>query len=145
MGMAKQFDEKVLELDFSETDRFEKQYPIVQKNGREQFIFDLSRGNLNRARLKFQTRARKIITLARIDINSKAHRNPIGSPHRPNYRFTETHVHLYNEQFGDRIAYLPSDLKGFEIPANKDDGAAWMISFLRYCNVVSIPRVQVTN
>ena len=143
--MAKQFDDEILELDFSETARFEKQYPIVQKDGREQFIFDLSRANLTRARLKFQTRARKIVVLARIDINPKAHRNPIDSPHRPNYRFTETHVHLYNEEFGDRIAYLPSELKGFKVPDDQGDGVAWLFAFLRYCNVVSIPRIQVGN
>lgn len=141
LKMPKAFDPKVTVIDFPKVQAFSAEHAIEGIGTREQFILDLERGNLKRARLKFQTRARKIIILARIDIDGRPHRNPIDGPHRPNERLTETHIHLYREGFGSRVAYLPSDLKSFVIPAVTDD-VSWLVAFLRFCNVETIPPIQ---
>lgn len=92
-------------------------------------------------RLKFQTRARRTIVLARIDINGKAHRNLEHYPHRPGERFTGAHIHLYHEGFGDRVAYLPEDLPAFHLPSNPHE-LDWLTTFLDYCNIINRPAIQ---
>lgn len=141
LSMPKHFEDKVKELEFPHVRAFQDRYTLLGDNDHEQFILDLERGNLKRARLKFQTRARKIFTIARIDIDGKPHRNPPGSPYRPNERFTGTHIHVYREDFGDRVAYLPEELDGF-VPPDRSDTVSWLAAFLRYCNVEPILPIQ---
>ena len=129
-------------IEFSNGSRFEKRYELHSQNTKDQFILDLERGN-KRARLKFQTRAKKTVVIARIDINGKPHRNPPHAPHRPGERFDEPHIHLHFEGFGDNVAFLPRDLDGFTIP-DDNKGSSWLIEFLRFCKVVQIPAIQET-
>src|SRR6266853_3498727 len=70
---------------------------------REEFFLTVERGNRNRARLKYQTRARGVIVLARVEFNGRAHRNPPDSPYRPGERMECPHIHIYREGFDDRI------------------------------------------
>ena len=89
----------------------------------------------------FQTRARRTIVLARIDIAGKAHRNLDNYPHRPGQRFTGVHIHIYREGFGDRVAYLPEDLTAFRIPQQPHD-LDWLTAFLDFCNIIDRPAIQ---
>jgi hypothetical protein len=130
-------------IEFSNQMHFTGMFELNAQTTKDQFILDIERGNKRRARLKFQTRAKKIIVLARIDINGKPHRNPPDAPHRPGERFSETHIHLYHEDFGDKIAFLPSDLESFSVPKDKTD-SSWLIAFLKFCNVAQIPTIQET-
>jgi hypothetical protein len=128
-------------IEFHIRSPFEHMYDLVSADRREQFLLDVERGGRTRARLKFQTRARRTIVLARIDINGKAHRNLDHYPHRPGERFTGVHIHLYREGFGDRVAFLPEDLPAFRVPAKPHD-LDWLTAFLDYCNIINRPIIQ---
>lgn len=106
--------------------------PLVSTDGLETFLLDLSRGRISLRREKLQTRARRTVVLARLDIGGRPHRNPddslIGSPH----------LHLYREGFAARWAFpVPETEFGnlYDPPATLDD-------FLRFCNVVEPPFFQ---
>lgn len=139
--MPKKFEARVATISFPRIQAFASQYSLEGIGVREQFILDLDRGNRKRARLKFQTRARKIYVLARIDIEGRPHRNPVDAPHRPNERLTGIHIHLYREGFGDRVAFLPEDLPQFAAPVDTND-VSWLVAFLRFCNVQDTPPIQ---
>lgn len=141
LKMPKSFESGLTVLKFPHVQSFTSEYALKGVGQREQFILDLERGNLKKARLKYQTRARKIHILARIDIEGRPHRNPIDAPHRPKERLTDTHIHLYRENFADRIAFLPTDLPTFTIPADGNT-VSWLVAFLRFCNVQVIPQIQ---
>lgn len=141
LQMPKSFEAGITVLHFPHVQAFNSEYALEGIGHREQFILDLERGNLKRARLKYQTRARKLHILARIDIEGRPHRNPIDAPHRPDERLTDIHIHLYRENFADRIAYLPSDLPAFSAPAD-GNAVSWLVAFLRFCNVQGIPNIQ---
>jgi len=100
-------------LEFSMTTPMDYERVLLSNDRREKFILTIERGNRKRARLKYQTRARTIVVLARLDLDGPAHRNPPESPHRPNERLLCPHLHLYHEGFEDRIAYLISDVPDF--------------------------------
>src|SRR5437899_7243919 len=70
-------------LEFSRTQPMDYDRLLQSLDRREQFILDIERGHRNRARLKYQTRARVIVILARLEMNGPAHRNPPESPYRP--------------------------------------------------------------
>jgi hypothetical protein len=129
-------------LEFTQTQPMRYERPLVSVDRREQFILDLERGNRNRARLKYQTRARKIIILARFDINGPAHRNPPNSPHRPGERLDCPHFHRYLEGFDDRVAYHPVDVPGLVIH-DQANGLLCLEDFLRYCQVQNWPNIQL--
>jgi len=141
LRMPKNFVPGIDQLDFPRLEPFSAEYGLEGVGNRERFLLDLERGNRKRARLRFQTRARKIFVLARIDIDGRPHRNPIDAPFRPNERFDGTHIHLYRENFGDRVAFLPGDVAGFDVPTDKTE-VSWLVSFLRFCNVTIIPPIQ---
>ena len=128
-------------IDFHLSHTFHETHDLHSRDRRELFVLDVERGGRHRARLKFQTRARKTIVLARIDISGKPHRNLEHYPHRPGERFTGTHIHMYHEGFDDRVAYLPEDLPEFRIPATTND-LAWLSAFFDFCQIVDVPPVQ---
>ena len=114
---------------------------LISVDRREAFILTIERGRRRRARLKYQTRARRIIILARLDIDGAPHRNPDQSPYRPSAWLARTHLHLYREGFEDRIAYELADVPGNVI--NGNGGAiALMEDFMRFCGVRSWPPIQ---
>lgn len=144
LRLPKSFSPDVTEIQFSTTLAFDLAFELTggAKN-RERFLLDLERGQRKRVRLKYQTRAQNIHVLARLDLNGRPHRNPPDAPHRPGYRFTGHHLHVYREGFADRVAYQPDELFGFVVPA-LDDDVSWLEAFLAYCNVTPVPQIQVT-
>ncbi len=128
-------------IEFNMAAAFQQTHDLHSRDRRELFLLDIERGVRNRARLKYQTRARRTIVLARIDISGKAHRNLSNYPHRPGERFTGVHIHLYREGFGDRVAYLPEDLPAFKVPGQLHD-LNWLTAFLDFCNIIDRPLIQ---
>jgi hypothetical protein len=128
-------------INFPMSTPFVQLHDLLSRDRREAFLLDVERGGRTRARLKFQTRARRTIVLARIDIRGKAHRNLSHYPHRPGERFTGVHIHLYHEGFDDRVAYLPEDLSAFALPPSHHD-LEWFTAFLAFCNIIDRPDIQ---
>lgn len=116
---------------------------LLSNDRREEFLLTIERGNRKRIRLKYQTRARKVIILARLDLNGPAHRNPLDSPYRPNERLSCPHLHLYREGFEDRIAYLLPEIPEFVV-SNPANGLAWLEDFLKFCHIDEVPNIQTT-
>jgi hypothetical protein len=114
---------------------------LVSQDQREEFILTIERGNRKRTRLKYQTRARKIVVLARLDLDGPHHRNPPNSPYRPNERLSCPHLHLYREGFDDRVAFLPHEVSGFSL-GNAANGLACLEDFLRFCQIQNVPPIQ---
>lgn len=128
---------------FSLSQSFDYDRELLSIDRREKFILTLERGRRKRARLKYQTRGRKIVVLARLDIEGPAHRNPFNSPHRPGERILCPHLHIFRENFGDGIAYMPDEVPGFAI-TDAADGLAWFVDFLNFCRVnpATVPDIQ---
>ena len=99
--------------------------PLVSHDGREEFLLDLYRGRIDFAKAKYQNRARRVVPLARLDINGRPHTNPDGEP------VPRTHLHLYREGYDLTWAY-PASPEDFTAP---DDLATALDDFLRFCNV----------
>jgi hypothetical protein len=110
---------------------------------KEQFLFDFERGNRNRARLKYQTRGRKVFILARLDLNGPAHRNPPNAPYRPGVRLQCPHFHRYIEGFEDKVAFVLTDVPGLTM-RDLTNGVFCLEDFLKYCAVQNLPNIQLT-
>src|SRR6266568_7768767 len=142
LQMPKEFvDATPLEFPNSQPARYERELRSV--DGREQFLFDFERGNRNRARLKYQTRGRKVLILARLDLNGPSHRNPPNSPYRPGVRLACPHFHRYIEGFEDKVAFDPTDVPGLTV-RDLTNGVFCLEDFLRFCTVQSLPNIQLT-
>lgn len=139
--MQKEFvDASPLEFTLTTTmdyDRF-----LRSSDKREEFILTLERGIRKRLRLKFQTRARKIIVLARLDLHGPPHKNPPEAPYKPDQWLNETHLHLYREGFEDRIAYEMTDAPGWTIGQDVND-LQMLEGFFRYCGITDWPQIQM--
>ena len=141
LQMPKQFvDDEPLE--FSQNEPMNYDRLLQSQDRREQFILTVERGQRKRIRLKYQTRARKVITLARLELNGPAHRNPPESPYRPSERLTGPHIHLYRESFDDRIAYDLVDVPGLNI-RNLESGLSCLEDFLLFSGVSKWPAIQM--
>ncbi len=81
-----------------------------------------------------------MIVLARIDINGPPHRNPEGQPYKPGQWLKGVHLHLYKEGFDDRIGFDVADVEGFNTNVATDQDM--LVSFLEFCAVQPIPRIQ---
>jgi hypothetical protein len=142
LRMPKEFvDGDPLEFPNSQPARYERELRSLDR--REQFLFDFERGNRTRARLKYQTRARKVLVLARLDLGAPAHRNPPDAPYKPGARLACPHFHRYLENFEDRVALDLADVVGLAL-RDLSNGVFCLEDFLRYCAVLAIPNIQLT-
>lgn len=130
-------------LDFPKTEPLRYGRVLLSVDRREEFLFDFERGSRNRARLVYQTRGRKVVILARLQLDGPAHRNPPNSPYRPGERLLCPHFHRYMEGFEDRIAYPPPDVPGLNL-RHSANGLFCLQDFLRYCGVQTVPAIQQT-
>lgn len=103
--------------------------PLVSRDEREKFSLDINRKRIALT-TGYQTRARKVVVLARLDF-AAPHRNPDGS------EVGVPHLHLYREGYGDKWAFAVPD----GILSNPAD--AWQVlhDFMRYCGVVENPNI----
>jgi hypothetical protein len=130
-------------LEFTRTEPMNYDRLLQSADRREQFLLTIERGQRNRIRLKYQTRARKIIVLARLDLNGSAHHNPPESPYRPGERLVGPHMHLYRENFDDRIAYELPDVPGLVI-RDRESGVSCLEDFLRFVGLKTWPAIQLS-
>ncbi len=106
--------------------------PLYSTDGAEEFKLDVRRNKIRLTKSTYQTRARSIFVLARLDIAGAPHRNPDGE------EIPCPHMHLYQEGFGDKWAVDASEM----ISACNDNFEVlqW---FMARCNVVRPPNFQV--
>jgi hypothetical protein len=69
LQLPKEFDPSHDNIEFRRS-AFRVRYDLFEINGRERFLLDLERSQIRTATLKFQTRARTVFILARLDITS---------------------------------------------------------------------------
>ena len=106
--------------------------PLQSQDKREQFLLDIRRGRIDLLKGKYQTRARQVVVLVRLDFGGAPHRNPddqeIGSPH----------LHLYREGYGDKWAV---DVPIEHFPRTSD---LWgtLEDFMRFCRVTMPPYIE---
>lgn len=107
---------------------------LVALSQREYFQLDYRRGTIEIKKMSLNNRYRSSIVLVRLCSNG-IHTNPenVGGE-----TFMGAHVHLYSEEYGDRIAYPVSKL-GLADHFPVVDG---FYSFLKYCNISGIPAIQ---
>ena len=130
-------------LDFPRTQSLLYERVLLSADRHEEFLFDFERGRRNRLRLKYQTRARRVVILARLDLDGPAHRNPPNSPYRPGQRLLCPHFHRYTQDFEDRIAFVLADATGLTL-RDPSNGLFCLEDFLGYCSVQNIPSIQLT-
>ena len=81
--------------------------------------------------------------LARLDLNGPAHHNPPESPYHPDQRIAGPHMHLYREEFEDRIAYELADVPGLLI-RDLGSGVSCLEDFLRFVGLREWPAIQLS-
>jgi hypothetical protein len=140
--MTKEFAEPDL-LEFSNTQPMRYQRALVSLDRRERFLLDLERGRRKRTRLRYQTRGREVIVLARFEIDGPDHINPPTAPHRPGERIPCPHMHLYVEGFEDRVAFAMTDVPELRV-TDGNNGLALLEDFLRFCGVQHWPAFQLS-
>lgn len=110
----------------------DESHELIGEDPRERFLLDLWRGTFQVSKLKYQTRARKVIVLVRLDINGAPHTNPDGT------KLGGTHIHIYREGYEDKWAY-PIEPEGFR---DTSDIQQTFRDFCRYCNIEDPPPFQ---
>jgi hypothetical protein len=106
--------------------------PLVSSDRRERFLLDISHGQINQLKCKYQNRARQSFVLVRLDLNSSPHRNPDGT------EIPCPHLHLYREGYGDKWAIaVPHD----KFPDTNDIWGSFQ-AFMEYCNIKTMPQIQ---
>ena len=105
--------------------------PLQSPDRREPFLLDLSRGRIDLAKVTYQNRARKVVILARLDLNGPSHLNPDGA------EVPCPHIHIYREGYADKWAF-PLDVDRFA-----DTGDIWRVldDFMGYCNITQPPNI----
>lgn len=105
---------------------------LIGADRREEFLFDIWRSAARLSKVRFQTRARVVVVLARLDINGPPHTNPDGT------KLGGTHLHVYREGYESRWAY-PLDSERFRDPNNV---VQTLIDFWVYCCIEGMPPIQ---
>lgn len=104
--------------------------PLFSSDRREEFSLDITRGRIELRKNTFQTRVRKAVILARLDICGPPHRNPDGK------EIPCPHLHVYREGFGDKWAFpSPSHF------TNHEDSYHTLVEFMKFCNIVTKPPI----
>ena len=106
--------------------------PLTSTDKKENFILDVSRGQIDLLKGKYQNRGRQVVVLIRLDFGGAPHRNPDGT------EIACPHLHLYREGFGDKWA--------IEVPRDRFQSLAdlWQTlqDFMSYCNIIEPPIIE---
>ena len=106
--------------------------PLISANGRESFLLDISRGNINLSKGTYQNRYRQIVILVRLDFGGQPHRNPDGQ------EIASHHIHIYREGYGDKWAFTLPNEDFVELT----DRWQMLKDFMRYCNITKVPKIE---
>ena len=142
LKMAKIFVDQA-PLEFSETLPMNYVRELRSTDRREEFLLNFERGDKNRIRLKYQTRARRVIVLARLELNGPRHKNPPEAPYKPGEWIGGTHLHLYQEGFEDRVAFELADAPDWKDGKEVKDILVFE-KFMRFCGIAQWPLIQKT-
>lgn len=108
------------------------EFNFISKNRREEFVLNYTRHTINFSKRNHHFRCRKVVGLARLDLDGPTHRNP------DDQEVGARHLHLYREGHGLKWA--------FEVPVDKfknlDDAFQTLEDFMDFCNVVEAPRIR---
>ena len=103
---------------------------LYSADKREAFSLDITSSIIKMSKNSIQTRAQKVIVLARVDIDGPPHRNP------DNVELECPHLHLYKEGYGDKWAVpLPDSFTDH----TKIDQV--LSDFMDYCNIQTRPDI----
>ncbi len=142
LHMAKEFaDDDPIEFSTAQPMKFQR--ALVSFDRRERFLLDVERGRRKRTRLRYQTRGREIIILARLELDGPDHINPPNSPYRPGERIKCPHIHVYLEGFEDRVAYRFDEMPDLAVQ-NPGNGLLTLEDFLLFCGVQKWPPIQLS-
>ena len=101
---------------------------LQSQDKQEKFILNYRRGRIDISKRNHHFRGRKVIGLARLDLDGKPHRNPDRTEIGPR------HLHLYREGYELKWA--------FEIPQkdfpNLNDSYKTLLDFLKYLHVIKV-------
>lgn len=106
--------------------------PLTSFDKRENFMLDITRGQIKLTKATFQNRASQAIILMRLDLDGPPHRNPDDTD------VPCPHLHRYVEGYGDKWAF-PAPLDTY--PEPKDLWSTFE-AFMRHCNIVEPPQIQ---
>jgi hypothetical protein len=99
---------------------------------RENFMLDVTRGQIKLTKATYQNRARAAIILMRLDLDGPPHRNPDGE------EIPCPHLHVYREGFGDKWAF-PAPAERY---TNTLDLFLTCYAFMQHCNITEQPNIQ---
>jgi len=105
---------------------------LIGSDPKERFLLDIWRGTFRLSKLRYQTRARQVVILARLCIDGAPHTNPDGT------RLSGSHLHVFREGYDDKWAQ-PLDTIRFPNPT---DIAQVFQNFCEFCNIQDLPRFQ---
>ena len=98
----------------------------------EEFLLDIAVGKRGRLKVKYQTRGRRVVVLARLDVNGPPHRNPDG------VQVGRNHLHIYKEGYADKWAYPLSTYAQLD----NTDFPAVLGWFMQHCRIGNAPPIQ---
>lgn len=125
MGLGKRFvDDSTLAL----AKNWSKD--LLSIDEREAFILDYTKGRIEFKKMSLNKRYRSNIVLVRL-CTMKRHTNPDGTI------FPDAHVHLYDEIYGNAVAY-PISVIGLSSPFTHEEAFE---KFTAFCKITS-PRIQ---
>jgi hypothetical protein len=112
----------------------------VSTDGVDRFHVDVFRGAICLTKATHNLRVRTTISLLRLDLDGRPHRNPDGQD------VGRTHLHVYREGYGDAWAYelpgpVPDALSPFEL-ADYSDLVGALDYFLDYCRITARPTLN---
>lgn len=111
-----------------------KHMDLCSEDKKHEFIVDVNRrGSINlTTKCTYQGRYQRDTILMRLDINGPPHTNPDGS------QFGGTHLHIYHEGLGDRVAIqIPNEF------VHKDSLIDTLIDFLTYFKAVNASQLEI--
>lgn len=106
--------------------------PLVSFDKRENFILDVTRGNIKLTKITYQNRARTAIILYRLDLDGPTHYNPDGE------EVPCPHLHIYREGYGHKWA-IPAPIDKFPDTSNL---FSTLDAFMAHCNIIEPPTIQ---
>jgi len=106
--------------------------PLTSMDKHENFMLDITRGQIKLTKATYQNRARVAIILMRLDADGPPHRNPDGE------EILCPHLHTYREGFGDKWA-VPAPLERY---TNTLDLYSTCHAFMTHCNITEPPNIQ---
>lgn len=106
--------------------------PLVSTDRRIEFDLDVNRGRIKLSQCTYHGQSRRLVLLARLDLDGPPHTNPDGTD------IPCPHLHLYREGFGDKWAEpIPSG-----VFSGLTDLLQTLLDFMLFIHVVQMPPIQ---